>query len=139
MASRDESANAQALVRRIALSLPETTEEPHFELASFRVRGKIFVTLPPAGDVLHVFLDEHETNAVGAHHPSVYSELWWGKRLSGLRCRLDRTSRTELEDLLETAWRRGAPKRVVAAHDQDRSRSSSSSTGSTSASGGAMP
>jgi hypothetical protein len=29
-------------VRRFALSLPETTEEPHFDRTSFRVRGKIF-------------------------------------------------------------------------------------------------
>jgi hypothetical protein len=28
-------------VRRFALSLPETTEEPHFDKSSFRVRGKM--------------------------------------------------------------------------------------------------
>jgi len=28
--------------RRLAMSLPEVTEEPHFEYTSFRVRGKIF-------------------------------------------------------------------------------------------------
>jgi len=32
------------LARRYALSLPEAVEEPHFEYASFRVRGKIFAT-----------------------------------------------------------------------------------------------
>lgn len=32
-----------AEVRRFALALPEATEAPHFDYASFRVRGKIFV------------------------------------------------------------------------------------------------
>ncbi len=31
-------------MRTIALSFPETTEEPHFEKTSFRVRRKIFAT-----------------------------------------------------------------------------------------------
>jgi len=38
-----------AEARRLALSLPEVTEQPHFDMASFRVRGKIFVTVPPEG------------------------------------------------------------------------------------------
>ncbi len=36
-------------VRPLGLSLPGATEEPHFEMASFRVRGRIFATLPPDG------------------------------------------------------------------------------------------
>lgn len=36
--------NADALLRKIALSLPQTTENPHFEKISFRVNKKIFVT-----------------------------------------------------------------------------------------------
>ena len=43
--------------RKYALSLPETTEEPHFEYSSFRVCGKIFATLSPNGDYLHIFQD----------------------------------------------------------------------------------
>lgn len=31
-------------LRQLALSLPETTEEPHFEKTSFRVKKKIFAT-----------------------------------------------------------------------------------------------
>ena len=30
--------------RQLALSFPETTEEPHFEKISFRVKKKIFAT-----------------------------------------------------------------------------------------------
>ena len=34
-----------ATFRKWALSFPNTTEEPHFQLSSFRVRKKIFATL----------------------------------------------------------------------------------------------
>jgi hypothetical protein len=30
--------------RKLALSFPEATEEPHFEKSSFRIRKKIFAT-----------------------------------------------------------------------------------------------
>jgi hypothetical protein len=41
--------------RRLAMSLPPVTEEPHFTYTSFRVKGKIFATAPPDGEHLHVF------------------------------------------------------------------------------------
>ena len=34
-------------VRKHAMSLEAVTEEPHHTYSSFRVRGKIFVTVPP--------------------------------------------------------------------------------------------
>ena len=49
-----------AEVRRLALPLPEVSEEPHFDYASFRVKRKIFATVPPGGRYLHVFVDEPE-------------------------------------------------------------------------------
>src|SRR5262252_5419935 len=52
--------------RAFALSLPGSTEEPHFEASSFRVRGKIFATVPPDDEHLHVFVDEGEVRAAVA-------------------------------------------------------------------------
>ena len=46
--------------RAAALALPETTEEPHHHFGSFRVRGKIFVTVPLDRQHLHVFVDEED-------------------------------------------------------------------------------
>lgn len=99
--------------RRFALSLPETTEEPHFDMSSFRVRGKIFATVPPQGGVLHVFVDEAEARSAAASDPGAYSELWWGKKLSGVRVHLERAERREVCELLELAWRRKAPKKLL--------------------------
>ena len=39
-----------ATIRTHALSLEAVTEEPHHTYSSFRVRGKIFATLPPVGE-----------------------------------------------------------------------------------------
>ena len=50
-------------VRHFALSLPESSEKPHFDKTSFRIGQKIFATIPPDGDVLHVFVDEDETRS----------------------------------------------------------------------------
>lgn len=45
-------------VRILALALPETTEQPHFDYTSFRVKGKIFATAPPDGQRVYVFVPE---------------------------------------------------------------------------------
>ena len=101
-------------VRRFALSLPEVTEEPHFEMSSFRVRGKIFVTVPPDGDRLHVFVDEPEVDVCVAENPAAFGPLRWGQRIRGLRVDLAAAPAGRVQELIEDAWRRKAPKRMVA-------------------------
>jgi hypothetical protein len=107
-----------AEARRLALSLPEVTERPHFDMASFRVRGKIFVTVPPEGTRLHVFIDPLEVAGYVAQDPAAFEPLHWGDRLSGLRVNLAVAPAAILAEIIEEAWRRKAPKRLVAAFDQ---------------------
>ncbi len=104
--------------RRLALSLPKAAEAPHFEKASFRVGGKIFATLTEDARHLHVFVDEDEARAAVAEEPSTYEELWWGKRLSGVRVEVARAAPDRVVELLEEAWRRKAPKRLIAELDE---------------------
>ena len=59
--------------RRFALSLPETTEEPHFAYTSFRVRGKVFATVPPDGVGMHIFVDEDQRVPLIAGHSEIFS------------------------------------------------------------------
>ena len=61
--------------RRFALSLPDATEEPHFDMSSFRVRGKIFATVPLGRGHLHVFVDELEASACVAENPAAF-DVW---------------------------------------------------------------
>ena len=103
-----------------ALSLPEATEEPHFDMSSFRVRGKIFATVPPGGAHLHVFVDESEINAAVAEDPAAFEPLQWGERVRGLRIHLGVCAAERVQELIEESWRRKAPKRLVADFDHSR-------------------
>ena len=108
--------------RRFALGLPETTEEPHFDLSSWRVRGKIFATIPPGGEVLRIPVDPDEWHALVEGNPAVFTEIVWGKRpvRDWVQVDLPAAARDEVRELLEEAWRRRAPKRVVAAYDAEQ-------------------
>ena len=99
--------------RRIALALPEAAEAPHFDLTSFRVRGKIFATSPPGGEFLHVFVDEGERERALELHPEFVEKLWWGKKVAGLRVTLAKAPAGVVKALLESAWRRKAPKALA--------------------------
>jgi hypothetical protein len=77
-----------ATVRKVALSLADVTEQPHHEYASFRVRTKIFVTVPPAEDVIHVFVGEEDRERALAMYPQWTEKLLWGGKVVGLRVRL---------------------------------------------------
>lgn len=86
-------------------------------MTSFRIRGKIFVTVPPEKDRIHIFVDEHDTRAAVAEDAKVFEELWWGKRLAGLRVNLQEADRDAVYELIEEAWRRKAPKKLIATRD----------------------
>ena len=60
-------------VRKVALALPHTTEEPHHNFGSFRVRGKIFVTIPPGDELLHIFLPVEQRELALRSIPSSWS------------------------------------------------------------------
>ena len=107
--------------RRFALALPEATEQPHFDMSSFRVRGKIFATVPPDGHYLHVFVDEQGVAAAVAENAAAFEPLRWGQRLRGLRIALAASTPGQLQELIEESWRRKAPRRLVAGLDAERS------------------
>jgi hypothetical protein len=91
--------------RRFALALPETTEEPHVEKSSFRVKGKIFATVPLGNRHLHVFVDPAEGEALVAEYPKAFEFIIWGKNVKSdwLRVTLSAADRTQVCELLEDA------------------------------------
>jgi hypothetical protein len=101
-------------VRRFALSLPQTAEQPHFDLSSFRVNGKIFATVPPGDTHLHVFVGDDERGLMAVAQPKAYETLMWGKRAAGLKVTLSAAKARDVEHLLRSAWRRKAPKKLAA-------------------------
>jgi hypothetical protein len=105
-------------VRRLALALPETTEEDHHGRPSFRVRGKIFATLHVPHERAMLKLPRDEQLAISAAQPDVYAPVpgTWGERGSTL-VELPGADEAELAELVEEAWRRVAPKRLLAVRD----------------------
>jgi predicted DNA-binding protein (MmcQ/YjbR family) len=93
-----------AEARELALALPGATEQPHFHFNSFRIGGKIFATMPPSNDLLHVFVPEAERLAAVAAFPDICEALHWGKRTVGIKIDLTAASRELVEDLLHSAW-----------------------------------
>ena len=102
-------------IRTHALSLPEVTEEPHFDKASFRVHGKIFVTVPPDEKHIHVFVAEQDRELALAMYPEFVEKLMWGKRVAGLRVVLAKAKPAVVNSLVRKAWEYKAPKRLLAA------------------------
>ena len=99
-------------VRKFALALPEAVEQEHWGNPSFRIRGKIFATLPDEGHV-NVMLDPFDVEPVVRDDPRSCEELMWGKQLVGVRVSSKQASPTMIKSLLEAAWRRKAPKRLL--------------------------
>jgi hypothetical protein len=106
-------------VRALALGLPETTEQPHFERTSFRVAGKIFATMPPDGQTANILLGEEDAKAAAEASDGV-ELLWWGRRLAGVRVVLATAEPAVVTELLEDAWYRRAARRVAAAREAAR-------------------
>jgi hypothetical protein len=97
----------------LALALPETTEQPHFHLTSFRVKGKIFATAAPDGSFMNVFVDDALREIMVAVDPKAYETQWWGK--SGyLHVHLAAAKARDMKTLLRAAWERRAPKKLLA-------------------------
>lgn len=100
-------------VRDYALSLPEAAEKPHFKLSSFRVHNKIFATVPPEETNLRIFVDEQRRESAIAMYPEFCEKLWWGKNVVGLDVTLADADADEVKDLLLTAWKLKAPKKLL--------------------------
>ena len=105
-------------IRNHALSLPKATEEPHFDLSSFRVHGKIFATITADERHLHVFIDEEDRERAIAIDAANFEKLWWGKKVMGLRVHFKQADFELVKELLTQAWRRKAPKRLLTSFDE---------------------
>jgi hypothetical protein len=115
-------------VRRLALSLPETSERVARERASWRVRDKLFVwerplrpadlralgDAAPEGPIMGARV-EHlgAKEAILADAPGVYFTTPHFDGYPAVLVRLDRIPLPELEELIVDAWLCQAPKRLA--------------------------
>jgi hypothetical protein len=96
-------------VSRIARGLPEVVVADHHGMESFRVRGRIFATVPGQLHV-RVMLDEEAIRAAVAEYPTVCEPFWWGKRLACVVVTLAGATNEVLAELLTDAWLAKAPR-----------------------------
>jgi hypothetical protein len=97
-----------------ALSLPETVESAHFGKRDFRVRGRIFMTLP-GGDYCVVRLKpDQQKMAIATVPDDVVSAVpgGWGERGSTRLYYAVADDRT-VHDLVQQAWKNTAPKSLI--------------------------
>lgn len=103
-----------ATLTRFALSLPEAAEQPHHHFASFRVRGRIFVTVPPGETHIHVFVGDEVRDPVLAMYPDFVEPLRWGSKVVGLRIALESAKVGAVKDLVRKSYIGKAPAALAA-------------------------
>lgn len=99
------------MVRRMALALPEAVASSHFDVPDFRVRNKIFATLPNDRGVVVLKSTPTNLDALVRADRAIFSDEWRGRWLG---VRLDRVSLPMLRELLADSYRLAAPKRLAA-------------------------
>jgi len=99
-------------VRRIALSMPEAHEEPHFHMASFRVGKRIFCTLHDPEPRIMLKLDPEDQANLSDGVAIEPVPGGWGRKGSTFVW-FERLEPERLPDLMRTAWARVAPKRLL--------------------------
>src|SRR5258705_4972270 len=104
-------------VRRLALALPQTVESSHFAQPDFRVRNKIFATLPGVAHIVCLKTTPANLDALVAADSETFSNEWRGR---WLRVRLDRITAPMLADLLFDALSPVAPKALAQGHPASR-------------------
>jgi hypothetical protein len=96
--------------RRLALSFPETIEGSHMGHADFRVRGKIFASLPFEG---HGMVKLHPADQTHFVDPETETFMpaagTWGRQGSTI-VKLKMVSKDDVKDSLQKAWRNVVPK-----------------------------
>lgn len=105
----------QPQYRALALTLPEAAESGHFDVADFRVRGRIFATLREADGRAVVKLTPDQQGLFAETMPGVVSPVPGGWGLKGwTRLDLEAASESDVRHVLKIAWRNVAPKNLAA-------------------------
>jgi hypothetical protein len=110
-------------LRAFCLSLPETHEQETWGDAeragdvTFRVRGKIYLITGQEGGSASIRTDRDQQADLLAAFPDAVSSAPYVGRFGWVSVRLDALDPSIVRDVIVSAWRRTAPKAVVAAFD----------------------
>jgi len=104
-------------VRKLALALPEAQESSHHGHPDFRVRHKIFATLPPDGRTTVLKITPVDLDDLIQRDAETFRDIWGGRWLS---VNLERVSPAVFQKLLSDSWCLAAPKMLVQAFKKRR-------------------
>ncbi|MFD6553493.1 MmcQ/YjbR family DNA-binding protein [Streptomyces sp. NPDC058398] len=106
-------------VRRIALSLPDTTEKTAWSMPTFRVAGKMFATLPETETSIAVRCPKEERDELVLAEPGKFWVAGHEAGFAWVRARLAALEDDgELHAILADSWRQAAPPRLIDAHPE---------------------
>jgi len=105
-------------VRRLALALPGVEEGTSYGTPGFRVRGRFLARLWEDGETLVVKCGDDERDFRMQVDPETFFTTDHYRGYPTVLVRLAKVRLNDLRAVLEEAWRRNAPKRLVAEYDQ---------------------
>jgi predicted DNA-binding protein (MmcQ/YjbR family) len=100
--------------RKLALSFPEATEEPHFEKSSFRVKKKIFATYDDVMKKACIKLSEIDQDVFSSADKTIIYPVdnKWGKQ-GWTIIEISKVREELFIDALKTAYCEVAPKKLA--------------------------
>ena len=104
-------------VRELACHLPGVDEGTSYGTPALKVRGKLFVRLKEDGETIVLRTDAFEREHLLRTAPETFFITDHYREYPWVLVRLSAITAAQLQELLEDAWRRVAPKRLIAAHD----------------------
>jgi hypothetical protein len=104
-------------LRRLALALPASDEGTSYGTPAWRVRGKLFARLHQNGEDVVVRVDFDERDFLVRASPKVFHVTDHYANHDMMLVRLAAVAESDLRERLEAAWRRCAPKRLLAELD----------------------
>jgi hypothetical protein len=109
-------------LRNIALSFPDTTEEPYFEKPSFRVHKKIFATVDLKNNRACVKLTITDQDLFSVFDKTIVCPVpnKWGQQ-GWTFVELQKVHADVLKDILEAAYCTVAPAKLVASFTRTKS------------------
>jgi len=109
-----------AKVRKAALALPGVEEGTSYGTPSFRLRGKFLFRLREDNESLAVKCGFEERDLRLRANPRAFFVTEHYHGYPTVLVRLPAVTGTELREVLAEAWRRAAPRRMVAEYDAGR-------------------
>ena len=98
--------------RKLAMSFPDATEEPHFEKTSFRIKKKIFATFDEKNNHAVLKLNEIDQSVFCASSEKIFYEITnkWGKQ-GWTIVELSKVRPEMFKDALKLSYQNAAPEK----------------------------